>query len=136
MIFSSNSHLREINGFQHCTSLCRLEIPSTIERIGWFGFLRSTSLNKMIFSSNSHLREIDRFQHCTSLRQIDIPSSIETIGNGGFFGYSTLRLIVIHARCRMRKSEGLQNIKIFLSYEEDNDVKECGRLAHLAVSRK
>jgi hypothetical protein len=31
IIFSSGSHLREISGFQSCTSLCRIEIPSSVE---------------------------------------------------------------------------------------------------------
>jgi hypothetical protein len=33
IIFSSESHLREISGFEQCTSLHRIEIPSSVEVI-------------------------------------------------------------------------------------------------------
>jgi hypothetical protein len=33
VILSSDSHLKEIRGFRECTSLCRIEIPSSVEVI-------------------------------------------------------------------------------------------------------
>jgi hypothetical protein len=38
MLFSSNNQLREISGFQYCSSLCRIEIPPSIEVIGMYVF--------------------------------------------------------------------------------------------------
>jgi hypothetical protein len=40
IIFTSPSYLREISGFQHCTSLCRIEIPSSVENIGDCGSVK------------------------------------------------------------------------------------------------
>jgi hypothetical protein len=36
--FGSDSRLREIHGFRRCTSLCRIEFPSSLEIISGFGF--------------------------------------------------------------------------------------------------
>jgi hypothetical protein len=38
IIVSSSNQLREIFGFQKCTSLYRIELPSSIEQIGFYGF--------------------------------------------------------------------------------------------------
>jgi hypothetical protein len=37
-IFRSDSHLRKIDGFEQCPSLCRTEIPSSVEVIELHGF--------------------------------------------------------------------------------------------------
>jgi hypothetical protein len=124
--------LREISGFQVCTSLCQIEIPSSIEVIWNFGFSGCRSLNEVIFSSGSHLREISGFRQCTSLCRIEIPSSVEKIGCYGFFECNSLRVIIIGAGYRMIRNEGLRNIRPFLVYEED-DVKNCRRLVHLGI---
>jgi hypothetical protein len=73
IILASDSHLRKILGFGGCTSLCRLEIPSSVETIGFDGFLECTSLNEIGFSSYSHLKVIDGFRKCTSLCRPEIP---------------------------------------------------------------
>jgi hypothetical protein len=135
VIFSSDSHLREISGFQFCTSLCRIEIPSSVEWIGLNGFLGCTSLNEIVFSSDSHLREIDGFQGCTSLCRIDIPSSVEKIGWYGFLGCTSLRLVNIRTGCRMGNNEGLRNLRPFLVHEDD-DLKNGRCLVHLGNGRR
>jgi hypothetical protein len=43
--FSSRNHLIEIDGFEHCLSLCRIDIPPSVRKIGSFGFNGCTSLN-------------------------------------------------------------------------------------------
>jgi hypothetical protein len=71
--------LQELGGFQECHSLCRIEIPSSVEIISWPGFCECASLRDIIFSFDSHLRELAEFQECTSLCRIEIPSSVEII---------------------------------------------------------
>jgi hypothetical protein len=127
--------LREISGFCECTSLCRIEIPSSVEKIGFNGFRECTSLNEIVFSSDSHLREISGFCECTSLCRIEIPSSVEKIGFYGFDGCTSLRVLIIRTGCRIRENEGLRNIESFLVHEEA-DVKECRRLVHLGIGTK
>jgi hypothetical protein len=41
--------LREIRGIEKCVSLCRIEIPSLVVVIGWFGFSGCTSLKEIVF---------------------------------------------------------------------------------------
>jgi hypothetical protein len=93
VIFSSESQLREIDGFQHCTSLCRIEIPPSVETIKKSGFHGCTSLIEVIFSSDSHLMAIDGFQHCISLPRIEIPESVKTLGPHAFTGCIQLHTV-------------------------------------------
>jgi hypothetical protein len=126
--------LREISGFRGCISLCRIELPSSVEKIGLYGFHGCRSLNEVVFSSDSHLREIFGFRGCTSLCRIELPSSVEVIGKSGFSGGTSLRVVVVGAGCRMKANGGLGMIKSFLVYEDD-DLKECRHLIHLGVGR-
>jgi hypothetical protein len=163
IIFSSDSHWREINGFRECPSLCGIEIPSSVEKIGIDGFFGCTSLNEIVFSWDSHLREINGFSECTSFCRIEIPSSVEKIGNSaivasgfwgcislneihfsfgshlreidGFYGCTSLRVVIIRAGCRVRIDQQLRHRKPFLVYEED-DMKQCRSLIHLGFGRR
>jgi hypothetical protein len=92
--FSSQSLLREIDGFQHCISLLRIGIPSSVEQITEHGFRGCTSLVEVIFSSDSHSVAIDGFQDCTSLCRIALPESAEIIGPHAFAG--CIRLHTVH----------------------------------------
>jgi hypothetical protein len=135
IVFSPDSHLRDLNGFCACTSLCRIEIPSSVEVIGMRGFLQSTSLSEIDFSSDSHLREIDGFRQCTSLCRIEIPSSVEMIGSNGFRGCTSLRVVIIRAGCRMRFNQHLRSVRPFLVYEE-GDMNQRRSLIHLGFGRR
>jgi hypothetical protein len=61
-IFSSDSHLKEIDGFRECTSLCQIEIPSSVEVIGPCGFWDSLSLRVIIIRARCQLRITERLQ--------------------------------------------------------------------------
>jgi hypothetical protein len=64
----NDSHLREIYGFAKCTSLCRLEIPSSSEKIGC-RFRRTKKLQRI--SPFIHYENEDRdVRH--SRRHIDL----------------------------------------------------------------
>jgi hypothetical protein len=124
--------LRELSGFHGCTPLCRIEIPSSVEKIGTWGFYQCTSLNEIIFSSDSHLRDISGFRNCTSLCRIEIPSSVEMIGEHGFAFCQLLCVVIFPIGCRIRKNGGLKHIKTFLVYEQE-DMKERRRLLHHGI---
>jgi hypothetical protein len=123
IIFSSNGDLREIFGFQKCTSLCRVEFPSSLEMIGMEGFKGCTSLIELIFSSDSHLREISGFQLCTSLCQIALPSSLEMIGMEGFRGCTSLTAIVFSSNSHLRKINGFEGCTSLCRIEIPSSVK-------------
>jgi hypothetical protein len=134
IVFSPDSYLREIYGFGDCTSLCRVEIPSSVETIGPDGFGGCTSLNEIVFPSDSHLREINGFSECTSLCRIEIPSSVEVISNDAFQSSPSLRVVIIRAGCRLRRNKGLQNLRPFLVYEDEYEkMKHSRRQLHLGI---
>jgi hypothetical protein len=72
--------------FGSAHSLCRTEIPSSVEIIGiLLVFMIAPSLNEAFFflsssSSDSCVRVPHGFGECTSLCRIEIPSSVEVIG--------------------------------------------------------
>jgi hypothetical protein len=117
VIVLSKSRLRKIDVFCRCTLLCRIEIPSSVEQIGEYGFSRFTSLTEVIFSSGSCLRNIDGFCKCTSFCRIEMLSLVEVISSYGFCDCRPLRVVVIGTECRLRENRGLQMIRPFLVYE-------------------
>jgi hypothetical protein len=124
--------LREIDGFCECTSLCRIEIPSSVEEITLNGFFGCTSLNEIVFSSDSDLRTIEGFRRCTSLCQIEIPSSFEVIWASSFWDFPSFRVVIFRAECRLRRSKVLERIRLFIR-SEDEDVKHNRRQFHLGI---
>jgi hypothetical protein len=131
IIFSSDSHLREISGFGQCTSLCRLEIPSSVVTIGLNGFSGCTSLNDIVFSSDSHLRKIYGFQQCTSLCRIEIPSSVEQIGHyasltSGFWGCTSLNEIYFSFNSHLKVIDGLGGCISLCRIEIPSSVEKIG----------
>jgi hypothetical protein len=155
IVFSTAGHLRQIKGFQACTSLCRIEIPSSVEIISSNGFDHCTSLNELVFSTASHLRTIDGFQACTSLCRIEIPSSVEQIGDCGFafcrslseiifsshscirqiFGFRdgpSLRLVDFRPCGHMRVKGGFPHLESFI-LRSDADLQDSRRFVHVGL---
>jgi hypothetical protein len=89
--FASDSNLRKIDGFCDCTSLCRIDIPSSVEIIFCPGFSKCRSLADVVLASDSHLREIAGFCDCASLCYISIPPS-GTSGSCARFSISLYRI--------------------------------------------
>jgi hypothetical protein len=104
--FASNSRLRAIHGFDSCTSLCRIEIPASVQIISIFGFMGCSSLNEIVFASNSRLRELRGFRSCTSLHRIEILAYVKIISCSGFFTCSSLNEIIIKSDSRLRELRG------------------------------
>jgi hypothetical protein len=116
--------LKEIEGFQHCISLCRIKIPSLVEQVRYKGFFGCISLNEIIFSRESHLRELDGFEHCTSLSRIEIPSSVEQVKYKGFFGCISLNEIVFSRASHLREIDGFGNCTSLSQIEIPSSVEK------------
>jgi hypothetical protein len=56
VIYSSNNNLREKRGFQYCTSLCRIEIPTSVEKIRSDGLDEWISLHLIIIRTGCRMR--------------------------------------------------------------------------------
>jgi hypothetical protein len=123
-------------------ALCRIEIPSSVEKIKNSGFSRCTSLNEIVFSSESHLNRIEGFQGCTSLCRIEIPSSVEKIKNSGFPRCTSLNEIVFSSESHLKDIDGfggctsLCRIEIPSSVESigDNGFSGCTSLNEIVFS--
>jgi hypothetical protein len=155
IVFSSSSHVKEINGFSGCTLLHRIEFPSSVEVIGSNGFHGCKSLTDVLFSSDSHVRVIGGFIACTSLHRMTFPSSIEVVEYWGFHGCTSLtniillsdshvgqisdfrecprfRVVILHSGCRVTNNESFRMIRPFIVHNDEN-VKGSQRLIHLSI---
>jgi hypothetical protein len=63
IIFSSDSQLREISGFQQCRSLHRIEIPSSVEVIWKNSFSNCTLLRVVIIRARCQIRNNEGFRN-------------------------------------------------------------------------
>ena len=92
--FEKGSQLKTIRGgnydagtFRGCTSLTSIEIPASVEAIGYNIFYGCTALTTVTFEKGSQLKEIGgdifgggAFENCTSLTSIEIPAGVKRIG--------------------------------------------------------
>jgi hypothetical protein len=84
-----DGELREIHGFNECSSLKRVEICSSVTIIGCrtafrrgyvagfndYGFHRCKSLEEVIFAEPNHVEHVGGFQHCPSIQRVVNPPS-------------------------------------------------------------
>jgi hypothetical protein len=131
VIFSADSRLNEIDGFVRCTSLSRIEIPASVEKIGITAFSGCSGLTEVIFSADSRLREIDGFRECTSLSRMEIPGSVEEIGHEAFSRCSCLTEVTFEINGCLKQLSGfakcrsLRRLEVPASVEKISPLTEC-----------
>jgi hypothetical protein len=74
--FAMDGELREIDGFNSCGNILKIEIPGSVEIIRCFS--KCKSLREVIFRTG-RLRELGGLNDCPSLSRIEIPRSVEKI---------------------------------------------------------
>lgn len=102
--------------FQDCTSLTKVHVSASVEKIGQNAFAGCNSLETVTFAKgnlvslgrevfkDSGIKQIDipegvteipwiAFAGCKNLSQISLPSSVKTLGCSAFSGCSSLRTI-------------------------------------------
>jgi hypothetical protein len=129
ILFSSDRHVKAIHDFYGCTSLGRIEIPSSVEVIRICGFNGCTWLKAIVFSSDTNIKEIVLFAGWRSHSEIENPSSTEVVK--GFWGCSSFRFVIFDPRCRVRNNTQFRLIHPFLVHEY-SDLKENRRRIHLS----
>ena len=92
--------------FQSCTSLTTIEIPASVETIGYNAFWFCTSLQTVTFEKGSQLKTVDGFQSCRSLTTIEIPASVETIKYSAFNGCTSLKTVTFEKGSELKTIEG------------------------------
>ena len=105
--------------FQSCTSLTTIEIPASVETIGYNAFYGCTSLQTVTFEKGSQLKTIkgNAFANCTALTSIEIPASVETIERGAFSGCTSLQTVTFEKGTQLKTFDGFQSCRSLTTIE-------------------
>jgi hypothetical protein len=141
--FATDSRLRVLDGFGRCASLTRVEIPASVESIESSAFTKCRALTAVIFPEDSRLRSLDGFHGCISLNRLDIPASVEIIGSSPgerfvrweFLGDLSGLELVFPSGTRMRPFPREGNIRAFIAFEDENDLKKRRRQVQAGTAR-
>lgn len=110
---SPNSQLKTIMGnrsasyntggaFYCCKSLTSINIPASVEIIGYWAFDHCHALRTVTFQPNSRLKIMDgAFWVCESLTSIEIPAGIEIL-ESTFVGCTSLKNVRFQANSQLR----------------------------------
>lgn len=149
--FEPNSKLKIINGaqggsfnvpasynesfgaFSNCTSLKKIEVPSSVEVIGEAVFKNCVSLESVVFDENSRLKVLEGdynvkgyytgvFADCKSLKSIVIPANVQIIKKTAFKGCISLETV------SFEKNSCLEEIIGGDEYTEYGAFNNCKKL--------
>ena len=88
--------------FMGCTALTSINIPASVEIIGFWAFLDCYALHTVTFQPNSRLKIITgSFWECKSLTSIEIPASIEIL-ESTFVSCTSLKNVRFQANSQLR----------------------------------
>ena len=92
----------DLCAFKGRTSLTKVIIPNSVEKIGKGAFCYCKKLGDVKFVKKSQLKEIGvgAFEGCTSLNSVIIPNSVGKIGKGAFAGCTSLNSVTIPSGCK------------------------------------
>ena len=113
--------------FESCTSLTSIEIPASVETIGWIAFRNCTSLQTVTFEKGSKLKTIETYVfYCTSLTSIEIPASVETIEEDAFLGCSSLKTVTFEKGTQLKTLDGFAGCTSLTTIEIPASVETIG----------
>lgn len=88
--------------FYCCRSLTSINIPASVEIIGYWAFDHCSALRTVTFQPNSRLKIMDgAFWTCESLTSIEIPAGVEDL-ESTFVGCSSLKDVRFQANSQLR----------------------------------
>ena len=76
--------------FSGCNSLVSIEIPNSVNYIGWEAFYECTSLVSIEIPNTVTFIGGEAFYNCTSRASIEIPNTLTSIKQGTFYGCTSL----------------------------------------------
>ncbi|WP_288707613.1 leucine-rich repeat protein [uncultured Alistipes sp.] len=128
--FEKGSQLKEIGdnslvnsyhgAFTDCTSLISIEIPASVETIGWNAFGNCQALTTVTFEKGSQLKtiwggssDVGAFSNCISLTSIEIPASVEVIRENAFKGCTALTTVTFEQGSQLKTFHGRYDTGVF-----------------------
>ena len=115
--------------FYGCTSLTRIEIPSSITSIGGWAFSGCTSLTSIEIPSGVTSIGDGAFAYCTSLTSIEIPSGVTSIRDYAFDNCTSLTSIEIPSGVTSIRDHAFDNCTSLTSIEIPSGVTSIGNSA-------
>ena len=88
--------LKTIGGFDGCSRLTNVKIPSTVKTILSGAFAGCTSLNNIELPDSLLDIEARAFCNCKAIKNINLPKLVKTIGEDCFNGCDSLKIINIY----------------------------------------
>ncbi|MBQ2715106.1 MAG: leucine-rich repeat protein, partial [Clostridia bacterium] len=114
------------NAFNNHTSLERIEIPDSVESIGYCAFASCASLKSVIMGNNVENIGIGAFSFCSALESIEIPNSVKSIGADAFAYCRALKSVVIHDGVISIGESAFFDCKALIDIEVPNSVESIG----------
>ena len=90
--------LEKLAGFNNCSSITEVGIPSTVTTIGYYAFDGCKNIETIRIPDSVTTISVNAFSHCTALKEIVIPDSVVSLGAWAFAGDTSLSNVVISNR--------------------------------------
>ena len=119
----------ESQAFEGCSSLASINIPSSVNRIGWATFEGCSSLTSINIPSSVTSIDGYAFYGCSSLTSINIPNSVTCIEYYAFKNCSSLTSINIPNSVTSIREEAFSGCSALTSINIPNSVTSIGSQA-------
>ena len=83
----------ERSAFSHMTSPVRIQLPTTITKIGEYAFYKATGLEEILLNEGLAHLGVNAFYGCTNLSHANIPSTLKNIPEYAFYECSSMKTI-------------------------------------------
>jgi hypothetical protein len=126
-----NEGLRRIGAyaFRNCSSLLRINIPSSVISIGDRAFLKCSALVEINLHEGLQVIGDEAFKSCISLLRINIPSSVTTIDDWAFFNCTALVEVKLHEGLQVIGDEAFRRCILLLRIYIPSSVTSIGNEA-------
>ena len=85
----------KVEGFDDCTYLETVSIPSSVKTIGYAAFRNCTSLKSITIPSSVTKIDSYAFEGCSKLTNVSVPNSVKELGDGAFKKCSSLQKVTL-----------------------------------------
>ena len=124
----------DTDAFSGCTSLEKIELPESLQYLGFYSFSKCSSLTNIRIPDKVTRIAAYTFEDCTKLSDVQIPDSVTEISQGAFSGCSSLTEITLPAGLETISMEAFGDCASLRSIQIPNGVKTIGDYAFIRCS--